>query len=131
MKTSPDHITTLATKEIFVFPSNLRGIHGAGAAKQALVWGAKWGQASGLQGRTYGIPTKGFTMKHILRPEEIKPFVDEFMIFASARPDLTFLVVEIGCGLARYKPRDMAPLFKEALKHNNILLPQRFLDQLL
>ena len=55
---TPDVITELKDNEIFIFGSNLSGRHGKGAAKTALGWGAKWGQAKGLQGKTYGIPTK-------------------------------------------------------------------------
>lgn len=55
---TPDKITKLSENEIFVFGSNQSGRHGKGAAKTALGWGAKWGQAEGLQGKTYGIPTK-------------------------------------------------------------------------
>lgn len=124
---SPANIETLPPNEIFVFGSNLSGMHGAGAAKTALGWGAVWGQASGLQGKTYGIPTKDATIRRTLRLEEIKPFVDKFIEFAKNNPELTFLVTEIGCGLAGYTPKDIAPLFKQALELDNIQLPYRFL----
>ena len=42
---------TLPTRnEIFVFGSNLAGIHGAGAAKVALKFGARYGHGIGLYG---------------------------------------------------------------------------------
>lgn len=119
-------ITKLRENEIFVFGSNLSGRHGKGAAKQALSWGARWGQASGLQGKTYGIPTKDASIRRTLSVSEIKPFVDRFIEFAKENPHLTFLVTEIGCGLAGYKPKDIAPLFKAALVIDNIKLPERF-----
>lgn len=123
---SPENITELNPNEIFVFGSNLGGKHGKGAAKTALTWGAKWGQAKGLQGRTYGIPTKSYNVARVLHIEEIRPFVDEFIEFAKQNPKLIFLVTEVGCGLSGYKPKDIAPLFKEAVFVNNIHLPRRF-----
>ena len=126
MRITPDDIKKLEPGEIFVFGSNLTGRHGKGAAKTALGWGAIWGQAAGLQGRTYGIPTKGTSMKKTLSIVEIKPFVDEFIEFAKTRPDLIFQVTEIGCGLAGLKPKEVAPLFIAAKDVNNINLPSRF-----
>lgn len=119
-------VTKLEPNQIFVFGSNLKGIHGKGAAKTALKWGAKWGQAKGLQGRTYAIPTKDASIRRTLTVEEIKPFVDEFIVFAKEHPELTFLVTEIGCGLAGYEPIKIAPLFSEAKTVDNILLPESF-----
>lgn len=123
---TPDKINKLKENEIFVFGSNLGGKHGKGAAKTALKWGAIYGQAKGLQGRTYGIPTKDASIKRILSINEIKVFVDEFLEFSKSRPDLIFLVTEIGCGLSRYKPKNIAPLFQNALEIENIYLPNRF-----
>lgn len=130
-KTSPDIITELPSGSIFVFGSNIGGRHGKGAAAKAMTWGAKWGQASGLQGRTYGIPTKDASVRRTLSVDEIRPFVDEFIDFAKSRPDLVFLVTEIGCGLAGYKPKDIAPLFEKAIGVLNIHLPKRFLRKLI
>lgn len=127
---TPENITELNSNEIFVFGSNLGGKHGKGAAKTALTWGAKWGQAKGLQGRTYGIPTKSYNVSRVLSISEIKPFVDEFILFAKENPNLIFLVTELGCGLSGYKPKDIAPLFKDAIGVKNIYLPKRFLHKL-
>lgn len=129
-RTSSNNITKLNEGEIFVFGSNLGGRHGKFAAKTALGWGAKWGQASGLQGKTYGIPTKGTSMKKILSVDQIKVYVDEFIEFAKANPNLTFLVTEIGCGASGYKPKDIAPLFEDAIDVSNIHLPARFWHKL-
>lgn len=125
-----DFIDKLEPNQIFVFGSNLSGRHGKGAAKQALTWGAKWGQASGLQGRTYGIPTKNSTITRSLSISEIEPYVFEFIQFAKANQHLIFLVTEIGCGLAGYKPKDIAPLFAGAVNVPNIILPPRFVRKL-
>lgn len=130
MKPSPDIITELKPNEIFVFGSNLAGIHGAGAAKLAKEkFGARNGISNGLQGQSYAIPTKDEHLTTLTR-KRIEIFVGYFLWFASVRrPDLTFLVTEIGCGLAGYEPKDIAPLF--FFRHyipENVLLPRRFLD---
>lgn len=130
MRTTPDEIKKLEQGQIFVFGSNLSGRHGKGAAKTALGWGAKWGQAAGLQGRTYGIPTKDASIRRTLTIEEIKPFVDDFIEFAKIRKDLIFLVTEVGCGLAGLKPKDVAPLFIKAVDVENIHLPEKFWHKL-
>lgn len=114
-------IQELKPNEIFVFGSNLEGQHGGGAALLAYrKWGAVWGQGSGLQGQTYGIPTMHGGV------EVIRPYVDEFIAFAKAHPEYTFLVTEIGCGIAGFKPEEIAPLFQEAIPVMNICLPERF-----
>lgn len=116
-----DRITDLKPGEIFVFGSNLEGAHGGGAALLAWrKWGAVWGQGNGLQGQTYGIPTMHGG------PEVIKPYVNEFICFAEEHPELIFLVTEIGCGIAGFSPRQIAPLFKKAIHIPNIYLPLRF-----
>ena len=127
---SSDNITKLNPNEIFVFGSNLSGRHGKGAAKQALTWGAIWGQGAGLQGRTYGIPSKNASITRTLSVKEIKPFVDDFIQFAKDNQNLIFLVTEIGCGLANLTPKEIAPLFKEAIDIENIHLPKRFWHKL-
>lgn len=127
---TPEHIRKLTNNEVFVFGSNLSGRHGLGAAKTALGWGAKWGQAEGLQGRTYGIPTKDSSVRRTLSVIEIKPYVDRFIQFAKDNPNLIFLVTEVGCGLSKYHPKDIAPLFIGAIYVENIHLPYRFWNKL-
>jgi hypothetical protein len=61
---------------------------------------------------------------------EIKPYVDDFIAFAASHPDKRFLVTEIGCGIAGFKPEQMAQLFKKALAVENIFLPKRFREVL-
>lgn len=128
---SPKHIKELKENEVFVFGSNEGGRHGKGAARLALdQFGAIYGQAEGLQGYSYGIPTKDKTVKITLTVEEIKKYVDNFITFAINNNHLKFLVTEIGCGLAGHDPRDIAPLFKNAKNVTNIYLPERFWDNL-
>lgn len=98
---------------VFVFGSNLAGIHGAGAAKTARGYGAVWGKGEGLMGNTYAIPTKN-GMLNTLPLEEVRSHVSRFVQFAKDNKDLTFFVTRIGCGLAGFTDYDIAPLFKEA-----------------
>jgi hypothetical protein len=128
---TPDYIKSLTLKEIFVFGSNQSGRHGKGAAKTALGWGATWGQAEGLQGRTYGIPTKNSNITETLELNEIKPYVDRFIQFAKDNPTLKFLVTEVGCGLAGLSPKEVAPLFKDAVNVENIHMPSKFWQKLI
>lgn len=123
---TPEEITSISTNEVFVFGSNESGRHGKGAAKTALTWGAIWGQAEGIQGKTYGIPTKNKSISKTLSIEEIKLYVDRFIVFAKLNPELIFYVTEIGCGLAGLKPKNVAPLFKDGVDVDNIYLPKRF-----
>lgn len=125
-QTTPDFITSLEDNQIFVFGSNMSGRHGKGAAKTAMKWGAKYGQASGLQGRTYGIPTVNASITNKLPLEKIKLFVDVFYEHAKALPEFTFLVTEIGCGLAGWTVKDIAPMFEEASMLPNVHLPKKF-----
>jgi hypothetical protein len=128
-RVTPKLIRNLSDDEIFVFGSNLSGIHGAGAARTALIWGAKIGVPEGLEGKTYAIPTRDYKIK-TMPVSIIKSFVDEFITFAKNTPSRTFLVTEIGCGLAGLTPEEVAPLFSNAIDVQNIFLPQIFWDVL-
>jgi hypothetical protein len=119
---SPKWIKSLSENEIFVFGSNLAGVHGGGAAALAMEWGAVWGQGVGLQGQTYAIPTMFDSA------EEMKPYIDEFLAFAKSRPDRKLLVTEIGCGIAGFTPEEVAPFFKAVVDERieNVYLPESF-----
>ena len=119
-RTTPSWITSLQSDEVFVFGSNLQGLHAGGAAKLAMQWGAVWGQGVGLQGQTYAIPMMQGDV------DTIRPYVDEFISFAGLHPELKFLVTEIGCGIAGFSVEEIAPLFKEAITVDNIYLPEKF-----
>ena len=127
MRITSENIAQLLDNQIFVFGSNERGVHGAGAAKLAMMWGAKYGQGYGLQGQTFAIPTKDWNIK-TLTLNEIKVYVDKFIEFAKTYDTLDFLVTKIGCGLAGYKVEDIAPMFKECKDLDNIYLPIEFYD---
>ena len=117
-RTTPERITELQPNEIFVFGSNLRGMHGGGAAYVAYrKFGAIMGQGIGLQGQSYAIPTMQGGV------ETIRPYVDEFIAFAKEHKDLTFLVTRIGCGIAGFTDDEISPLFEKAHDEENIVLP--------
>ena len=120
---SSSRIIHLAPNEVFVFGSNLQGVHGGGAARMAFEhFGAVWGEGVGLFGQSYAIPTMQGDV------ETIKPYVDDFLQFARTHQELDFLVTEIGCGIAGFTPREIAPLFFEAIENDirNVYLPESF-----
>ncbi|MGM9860729.1 MAG: hypothetical protein ACI31C_08235 [Muribaculaceae bacterium] len=120
---TPGMITRLNENEIFVFGSNLAGAHGGGAARIAYErFGAVWGNGVGLQGQTYAIPTMQGGV------ETIKPYIDEFINYASEHREFTFLVTRIGCGIAGFRDEEIAPLFAKALDIENIILPRQFVN---
>lgn len=122
-KSSPAIISNLAENEIFVFGSNLEGLHHGGSAQTAFAkFGAQWGVGTGLAGKTYAMPTIHGGV------DEIQPYVDEFIEFARLNPGLRFLVTRIGCGIAGFSDEEIAPLFESATDVENIYLPEIFLE---
>ena len=104
-----------------MFGSNLEGRHAGGAARIALnKFGAIWGVGVGKQGNSYAIPTMQGGV------ETIRPYVDQFIDYATHRPDLTFYVTRIGCGIAGFTESEIAPLFAQAIDIENIILPEEF-----
>ena len=126
LKYTPENITELGPDEIFVFGSNLAGMHCGGAARIAVEkFGAKIGQGVGIQGRSYAIPTMQGGV------ETIKPYVDDFIELASEWDQNTFYVTRIGCGIAGFTDEEIAPLFADALKLYNVILPESFVKIIL
>lgn len=114
-------ITSLEPDEVFVFGSNLAGMHGGGAARVAYEeFGAVMGQGVGLQGQSYAIPTMQGGL------ETIRPYVDEFIAFAKAHPEKVFYVTRIGCGIAGFRDSQIALLFAGAMDLDNVILPESF-----
>ena len=107
--------------QIFVFGSNLLGIHGAGAARFALEkCGATWGQERGISGESYALPTcsepgVGLTLEEVVR------HVRMFMFVAMMSPDRTFFLTRVGCGFAGFTDAEIAPLFRPRL--SNVIYP--------
>lgn len=123
----PDLLSLVAARErsmtdIFVFGSNLAGIHGVGAAKHAHEqWGAEWGVGEGLTGRAYALPTKDKNIKCV-------PFADvdaalcRFIAFARSRPDLRFLLTPVGTGYAGHSKSDVWIVLKREGLPTNVFL---------
>jgi hypothetical protein len=102
---------------VFVFGSNAAGIHGAGAAKFA--WkskGARYGKGYGHFGDSFAIPTKNEDIL-TLPLDRIKMYVDGFIAYAIDHRKVLFQVTRIGCGLAGYRDKDIAPMFVNAPKN--------------
>ena len=122
--TTPQNIRLLEENQVFVFGSNRGGRHGKGAALIALrKFGAKPGQGDGLMGRSYGIPTKDARLK-VLPLDAIGVSIARFLRFAAANPEKHFLVTPIGCGLAGYRAKQIAPFFQSP--PTNVSLPAEF-----
>ena len=100
-------IKELKDNEVFVFGSNPEGIHGAGGAKAALSFGAKYGMGRGLSGKTYALVTKnlhaGFQEKSTgiiynkegycsVTKDQIKQNIEELYECAKQNPDNKFLI---------------------------------------
>lgn len=116
MRGFPHHfLLCFAMRKIFVFGSNLAGIHGAGAAKAAYEHhGAIWGIGEGPQGDSYAIATKDYNVRGILSFEEILHGINRFIDYTLYNWDLEFIVTRIACGYSRYTDKRIAPLFQNA-----------------
>lgn len=110
---------------IFVFGSNLEGVHGKGAALVALQYGAVFGQGEGLQGDTYALPTK-HTPYQSFSLEEVSNHVETFLEHAKAHPENNYFVSRVGCGLAGFTDAQICPLFADAPR--NCIFSQTWLQ---
>ena len=121
-RVTPEKVNNLHAHEVFVFGSNLQGRHDSGDARIAFQrYGAKMGQSFGPQGRCYAIPTLNDA------PSIIKPYAEEFIDYAKQHPELAFLVTKIGSEVG-CSPQEVAPMFKKAVKVQNVYLPMEFWD---
>ena len=131
LKFTPDFLDSLEQNEVFVFGSNLNGVHAGGASLMALRnFGAEWGQAEGMQGQSYAIPTdiRGEAVENV--SAYMKKHIDKFIDYAKDHQEKTFLVTKVGCGNAGFDEEFMAPFFKEALDMKNVRLPREFVESL-
>jgi hypothetical protein len=106
---------------IFVFGSNEKGIHGAGAAKVARQkFGAVLHQGFGPQGQSFGIPTCAAPVGDPgweISLGKIAYYIKAFIVYAELHPELEFQVTQIGCGYVGFFPEHIAPLFAAAPKN--------------
>lgn len=125
MRITPEFVSSLKDNEIFVFGCRRSGRHWEGAAAYALEhFGAVYGQSNGRQGQAYAIATAGVDLT------EIREAVSKFLEYAKMHSELHFLVTPIGCGLGGWRPKDIAPFFREAIDMENVWLPKEFIKKL-
>ena len=100
------------TEMIFVFGSNLSGIHGAGAAKTArLLYGAELGVGEGLTGTSYALPTKGINIS-FMDLDTVHTHVQKFMKYSYDKMGTyDFQVTRVGTGLSGFCDKDIAEIF--------------------
>jgi len=120
---APDNIVSLGKDEIFVFGSNVEGMHNGGAAYYALQhFDAKYGQAEGIQGQSYAIPTDGNSF------EDLAKAVERFTEYVAFHPQNRFMLTAVGTGNAGYEVRQIAPLFRQAYAFGNVYVPRSFMQ---
>lgn len=99
---------------IWVFGSNLYGIHGSGAAKVAKDdYGAVLGHGIGRMGNAYAIPTVRVP-REPLSLLTIEQHVIKFLYYTYEHTYTTFWVTRVGCGLAGFTDEQIAPFFRGA-----------------
>ena len=101
---------------IYVFESNLLGIPISSSAIEAIRnHGAVEGQVSGPHGNSYAIPTMQGDV------ETIAPYVELFTRYAFDNRDSMFTISNIGAG-SGFDTYEIAPLFEEALRLDNVMM---------
>lgn len=115
----------LPLHEVYVFGSNLQGVHGAGAALVARrYYQAKMGVGVGMTGRAYAIPTRSYKEGVVtsLELRDVIPYIHEFVQFTQNK-HMKFYVTKVGLGYAGFTLEEIAPHFKGAV---NCLMPLCF-----
>lgn len=142
---TPEKVTksNLPDNGFFVFGSNDRGVHGLGAAKNAVNdFGAIKGQATGKQGQAFAVRTKmyqnGKLTKYNELTEDNKKVMDRMTIEdlnalrmeAIDNPDNKYYVTVIGTKLAGRSVEQMKDFFSRMNSKvgipDNIILPEEF-----
>jgi predicted NAD-dependent protein-ADP-ribosyltransferase YbiA (DUF1768 family) len=129
---TPENITSLKSDEVFVFGSNTEGRHGKGAALIAKnKFGAKQGQAEGLQGNSYAIITKDLSKgERSISLDKIAEGINKLADFAENNPDTKFYVTKLGSSLAGYTIDEIKEQFRKVNEEgaipNNVILPKEY-----
>ena len=58
--------------------------------------------------------------------ESIEPYASSFFSFAKEHPELFYYVTRIVCGIARFRDKEIAPMFSESDGLENVCLPESF-----
>lgn len=133
-----DKIETLPDNGVFVFGSNTEGRHGKGAALVAKTkFGAIYGQAMGLQGRSYAIITKNLQVKThpSVSKEDIVNQIKNLYnrAYKNTAQDFYVAYTSDGSNLNGYLASDMASMFLQASQKagfipENIIFQDKFWD---
>jgi hypothetical protein len=147
-------INRLEDDEIFVFGSNTEGIHGAGAAKKALDFGAIVRKAEGISGQTYAIPTviavevpevrnkyfKDSRVYYVNRPLRgdqkmdkalIQKHIEKFFNYARENSGFKFLFTDIGTGFAGFTYREIVEILPSSKDiPENVFLSKKMVEEL-
>lgn len=132
MKTYRGLITELPENGIFVFGSNYQGLHKAGTAKIAYEkYGAILGQATGLQGRSWGLITVDLNTKERpnVKPSAILSGIAVLYEFATdVLPEKDFYVAYTATGknLNGYTAEEMAGMFAQYPIPDNMVFEEEF-----
>lgn len=88
-------------------------------------FGAIIGQAEGLQGKSYAIPTLDKDMEKVTE-EELVVALGNFKHYTKEHPEKEFLLTKIGCGIAGFNANYMAYMILRANLPSNVTLPVEF-----
>jgi len=104
----------MSSRSILVFESTLAGSLDHGTARIAgLGYGAQPGNASGMSGDAYGIPTAN-SLGRPLPMATITQYLDDFLYFAHEHPDWTFRVTSLGQQLGPAERERLVEHFRAA-----------------
>ena len=121
-RTAPDVMEHLDEDEIFVFESNIHGMHHGNTSLHALThFGAVNGQAEGVQGQCYAIPSVGNSL------EGLGAAIERFNEYAATHPQKKFFLSGFGNEKDGCALEVIAPLFRQAYAFGNVYVPRQFL----
>lgn len=125
-------VTELPEGTYFVFGSNTKGWHGAGAAKDAHTYfGAVYGQGEGLTGQSYALPTKTVNSNNRLiscTEQQVRKHINNFITHVKENPDKTYYLTRVGCNLAGFTDEFMSRVFMSYGVINNIIYPEKWIS---
>ena len=119
-----DAFPELPSEYIFVFGSNLAGLHSIEIPLVAKnFFAAEFGVSLGVTGRSYAIPIKDRFIR-ILQLKEIRRYVEMFKAYTNDHPELKFWITHIGVERRGYKHHEIAPMFIGC--NRNCIFPEQW-----